>query len=149
LVVDGGNTARLNQAVEQVTVSVIRTLATILSGLAFLAAIAATIYLLNAPLYQHVKTVHTESGEQTIQGTATLVEVNGTWVINQLLLVTLVSGVPLFVALRRSTLHRLVTWVSALLLMAYSIAGSFTIGLAFMPSAILLLMAAIATLFIR
>ena len=126
-----------------------RTLVTILSGLAFLACIAATIYLLNAPLYQHVKTVHTESGEQTIQGTATLVEVNGTWVVYQLIGVTLVSGVPLFVALRRSAIQRLVTWVCALLLMAYSIAGSFTIGLAFMPGAILLLFAAIATLFIR
>jgi hypothetical protein len=122
-----------------------RTLATILSGLAFLTAIAATIYLLNAPLYQHV----TESGGETIQGIATLVEVNGAWVINQLVLVTLVSGVPLFIALRRSAYQRLVTWVCALLLMAYSIAGSFTIGLAFMPSAILLFIAAIATLFIR
>ena len=126
-----------------------RTLATILSGLAFLTSIAATIYLLNAPLYQYVKVVHTESGEETIQGTATLVEENGNWVVNQLVGVTLVSGVPLFVALRRSALQRLVTWVSALLLMAYSIAGSFTIGLAFMPSAILLLIAAMATLFIR
>jgi hypothetical protein len=122
-----------------------RTLATILSGLALLASIAATILLLIAPLYQHV----TESSEETIQGTATLVEVNGTWVVNQLIGVTLASGVPLFVALRRSALQRLVTWVSALLVVAYSIAGSFTIGLAFMPSAILLLMAAIATLFIR
>jgi hypothetical protein len=123
----------------------LRTLATILSGLAYFASIAVTFYLLNAPLYQHV----TESVEQTIQGTATLVEVNGTWVVNQLFGVTLASGVPLFFALRRSALQRLVTWVSALLLMAYSIAGSFTIGLAFMPSAILLLIAAIATLFIR
>lgn len=126
-----------------------RTLATILSGLAFLASITATIYLLNAPLYQQVETVLTASGEETIQTTATLVEVNGTWVVYQLCAVTLVSGIPLFVALRRSASQRLVTWVSALLLMAYSIAGSFTIGLAFMPSAILLLIAAIATLFIR
>ena len=126
-----------------------RTLATILSGLACLASIAATIYLLNAPLYQHVKIVHTESGEETIQGTATLVEVNGTRVVYQLVGVTLASCVPLFVALRQSALQRLVTWVSALLLMAYSIAASFTIGLAFMPGAILLLIAAIATLFIR
>jgi hypothetical protein len=126
-----------------------RTLAMILSGLAFLVSVAATIYLLNAPLYQHVETVLTESGEKTIQDTATLVEVNGSWVVYQLCAVTLVSGVPFFVALRRSALQRIVTWVSALLLMAYSIAGSFSIGLAFMPSAILLLIAAIATLFIR
>ena len=54
-----------------------RTLESILSALAFLACIAVTIYLLTAPLYTHVETVHTESGEQTIQGIATLVEVNG------------------------------------------------------------------------
>ena len=123
-----------------------RTLALILCGLAFLLSMAATIYLLNAPLYQ---TVHIENGGQPIQGTATLVEANGTWVVNQLVGVTLVSGVPLVLALRRSALQRLVTWVSALLLMGYSIAGSMTIGLAFMPSAILLLIAAIAALFIR
>jgi hypothetical protein len=126
-----------------------RTLATMLSGLAFLVSIAATIYLLNAPLYQYVRVVDTASDGETIRGTATLVEVNGTRVVIQLLVVTLVSGVPLFVALARPALQRLVTWVSALLLLAYSIAGSFTIGLAFMPSAILLLIAAIATLFIR
>jgi hypothetical protein len=126
-----------------------RTLATILSGLAFLASIAATIYLLNAPLYQYVRVIDTARDGETIRGTATLVEVNGTRVVIQLVVVTLVSGVPLFVALRQSALQRQVTWVSALLLMAYSIAGSFTIGLAFMPSAILLLIAAIATPFIR
>ena len=123
-----------------------RTLVIILCGLAFLLSIAATIYLLNAPLYQ---TVHIENGGQPIQGTATLVEANGTWVVNQLVGVTLVSGVPLFVAFLRPALQHLVTWVSALLLMAYSIAGSMTIGLAFMPSAILLLIAATVTLFIR
>jgi len=124
-----------------------RTLATLLSGLAFLVSVAATIYLLNAPLYQYVSV--TASDGETIRGTATLVEVNGTWVVYQLCAVTLVSGIPLFVALRWSALQRIVTWLSALLLTGYSILGSFSIGLAFMPSAILLLIAAIATLFIR
>jgi hypothetical protein len=127
----------------------LRILAIILSGLAFLASIAATTYLLITPLYQHVETILTESGQETIQSTAGLVEVNGTRVVIQLLLVTLVSGVPLFVVLRRSTLQRSLMWMSALLLMAYSIAGIFTIGLAFMPAAILLLIAAIASLFIH
>lgn len=129
-----------------------RTLATILTGLAFLIAIAATIYLLNAPLYHYVETSQTVGGEQTTtQGTATLVEGNGTRVIYQLLGVTLVSGVPLLVALVRPALRlqRVVTWLCALLLLAYAIAGSFTVGLAYMPSALLLLIAAVATLFIR
>jgi hypothetical protein len=126
-----------------------RALATILSGLAFLAVVAATVYLLTAPLYQHVTTAITENGEETVQSTATLVEVNGTWVVFALIGVTLVSGLPLLAALRRSASQRLVTWACTLLLLAYSIAGSFTIGLFFMPGAVLLLLAAIATLFIR
>ena len=126
-----------------------RTLATILSGLAFLLSVAATIYLLIAPFYQHIETVYTQSGTQYVKGTATLVEVNGARVAIQLIVVTVVSGLPLLVALRRSAFQRPVTWVSALPLMAYSIAGSMTIGLAFMPGSFLLLIAAIATLFIR
>jgi len=127
----------------------VRTFATILSGLAFLTSIAAFIYLLYAPFYQYVRVIDTPGDGETIRGTATLVEVNGTWVVILLAVATLVSGLPLFVALWWSALQRLVTWLSALLLMAYSIAGSFTIGLAFAPSAILLLIAAIATLFIH
>ena len=126
-----------------------RTLALILSGLALLIAIALTIRLLNIPLYRGFESHCTESGCEMVESTQTLVEANGTWVINQLILVNLVTGLPLFVALRRSTSQSLVTWVSALLLSAYSIAGSMTIGAAYMPSAILLLMTAIITLFIR
>ena len=126
-----------------------RRLSTILSGLALLASAAATLYLLSAPFYQGIETVQTESGSDTIQVTKTLAEVNGPRVVYLLVGVTLASSAPLFVALRRPVLQRLVTWVSALLLMAFSILGSFTIGLFFMPSAILLLTAAIVTLFIR
>jgi hypothetical protein len=127
----------------------LRTLATIVSGLALLASIAATIYLLNAPLYQVVETHCTESGCETIQGTRTLVEANGSRVIILLTLITLASGVPFVVSLTLPRLQRLVTWVFALLILAFSIIGSFTIGLAYMPSAILLLIAAVLTLFIR
>lgn len=126
-----------------------RALAAILSGLALLISIVATTYLMNAPLYRGIETHCTESGCETIQTTKTLVEANGAWVINQLVLVTVVSGIPFIVALRRSNSQRLVTWVTALLLLAYSIAGSFTIGLAFMPGALLLLIAGLLTLFIH
>jgi len=127
-----------------------KTIATVLSGLALLISIAATIFLLNAPSYWGIETTCTESGCETIQTTKTLAEANGRWVVNQLALVTLVSGAPLFaVVFRRLTLQRWVTWVSALLLLAYSIAGSLTIGLAFMPTALLLLIVGIITLFIH
>jgi hypothetical protein len=127
-----------------------KTIATILSGLALLISIAAAIFLLNAPSYRGIETSCTESGCETIQVTQTLVEANGTWVVYLLSMVTLVSGAPLFaVVFRRLTLQRWVTWVSALLLLAFSIAGSLTIGLAFMPSALLLLIVGILTLFIH
>ena len=125
-----------------------RTLTIILGGMAFLASMAVTSYLLYAPLYKGIESHCTEGDCGTIQITRTLVEVNGTWVIYQLVAVTLVSGVPLFVALWRFAAQRAVTWVVTLLLITYSIAGSFTIGLLFMPSAILLLLAAVVTLFI-
>lgn len=76
-------------------------------------------------------------------------EGNGTLVVYQLVAVTLASGVPLFAAFALPNSQRLVTWVFAMLLVAYSLAASLTIGGVFMPSAILLLTAAIVTLFIR
>lgn len=126
-----------------------RKLVMILSALALLASAAFTIYLLSVPFYRGFETFHTESGSVTIQSTKTLTEVNGKRVVYQLIGVTLLSGVPLFVALARPASQRLATWVSALLLLAFSIAGALTVGLAYMPSAVLLLIAAIITLFIR
>lgn len=126
-----------------------KTLAMILSGLALVASAAATIYLFFAPFYQGIITVQTESGVQTIQVTKTVVQVNGSRAIILLVGATLISSVPFLVAFARPSLQRLVTGVCALLLLAFSIAGSLTIGLAFMPSAILLLVAGIVSLFIR
>jgi hypothetical protein len=127
-----------------------KTTATVLSGLALLLSIVATFYLLEAPLYQGTETSCIGDECETVETTKTLVEANGRWVVNLLIAVTLVSGAPLFaLVFRRLTLQRWVTWLSALLLLAFSIAGSFTIGLAFMPSALLLILAGILTLFIR
>ncbi|HSM72359.1 MAG TPA: hypothetical protein VK851_12515 [Anaerolineales bacterium] len=124
--------------------------ATVLSGLALLLSVAATIYLLQAPLYQGVETSCTEDGCETVESTKTLVEANGRWVVNLLITMTVISGAPLFaLAFRRLTLQRWVTWASALILLTFSIAGALSIGLAFMPSALLLLVAGVLTLLIR
>ena len=126
-----------------------RTIAIILSALAFLVTITTAVSLVNAPMYQHMETTLTAGGQQeTTQTTATLLEVNGRQVVVQFVVVALVSGIPFFVILKRSTSQRLLTWISALLLLAYSIAGSFTIGLFFMPGALLLLITALITFFI-
>ena len=126
-----------------------RTLAAIFSGLALLLSIAATIYLSNAPLYMGFKTHCTDNGCETIETTKTLTEANGPGAVIQLVAVTLFSSVPLFYTLRKSTSQLLVTWVTTLLLFVYSIAGSMTVGLFFMPSAFLLLIVAFFTLFIQ
>jgi hypothetical protein len=127
----------------------VRKLVTFLCGVAFLASAAMALFLPFAPLYQYEEITLTESGRETVQGTATLLEVNGSRVLIQLVAVSMISGLPLLAALRRSARQRILTWLAALLLLAYSIAGGLTIGLAFMPSAILLLVAAMVTLFIR
>jgi len=126
-----------------------RALAAIFSGLALLISIVMTVSISNAPLYGGRETPCTDSECETIETTKTLAEANGPGAVIQLVVVTLFSGIPFFVALKRSASQPFVTWVSALLLFAYSIAGALTIGLYFMPSAILLLLAGIVALFIR
>ena len=125
----------------------LRKLAMGLSFLALLSAAAATISLLNVPYYNVTETVQTESGYDSVQVTKTLVSVNGRRVVYLLIMVSLASGVPFIVALMKASLQRMVTLIFALLLLVFSIAGSFTIGLFFMPSVILLIFAGIVTLF--
>jgi len=126
-----------------------RTFTIVLSALALLVSIIATVNLLKAPSYRGIETTCTENGCETIETTNTLVGMNGSWVIYQLVIVILVSSLPLFAAFARPVIQRSVTWISALLLLVYSIAGGLSIGLAFMPTAILILVAGVVTLFIR
>jgi len=126
-----------------------RILATVLSGLAFLISIATTISLLNAPLYRGFETSCTESGCETIETSQTLVEMNGSGVVYQLIVVILISSLPFLAAFARPAVQCPITWGAALIVLTYSIIGSLSIGLAFMPSAILLLIAGILTLFIH
>ena len=126
-----------------------RILTTILSGLALLISIAASVSLLNAPLYKGFETSCTETGCETIETTMTLVEANGVKVVYQPIAVILISGLPLLAVFSRPAIQRLITWGAALLMLTYSIAGALSIGRAFIPSALLLLIAAVLTLFIR
>jgi hypothetical protein len=136
----------------------LRTPAMILSGLAFLLFVAGTMYLLNATVYEssgaHCTVFCDANGQctencETTQFRKTLIEENGLGVLVLPIAVTLISAVPLFFALRRSASQRLATWISALFLLAYSIAARFTIGYIFIPGTILLLIVAVVTLFIR
>jgi hypothetical protein len=138
---------------------IMRRLATALSAMACIGAVAASAYLLTMPAYEGLVTstssaVRGDSGSVAIGGdvvrfTRTLAEENGLriWVI--LLVVTLIATLPLAVALIRPTAQRTTTWIAALLLSAFSVLAGFSIGLFFMPSALILLAAAVATLFVR
>jgi hypothetical protein len=63
--------------------------------------------------------------------------------------VTLTTGVPFAAMLAFPGAQRAITWIVALLLIGFSVLAGFTIGLFFLPSGLLLLLAAILTLFIR
>jgi len=123
-------------------------LATILSALALLTSAAATILLLSLQVYQGSITTVTESVSATIQTTKTLVEVNGYWAAYLLIGVTLASGIPLLAAIFKPALQPVMTWIFGLILLAFSIAGSLSIGGAYLPGALLLVAAALLTRFI-
>ena len=125
--------------------------ATALSAAAFLLASAATIYLLTAANYEDVSTgaVLMGGGTEPVRVTRSFVATNGSWVIGLLLCVTVLAGVPLGIALASPKNQQAATWSTALLLLGFSIISGFSVGLLFLPSAALLLGAAIVTVFIK
>lgn len=78
-----------------------KAVAAILCALALILSIVATVSLLNASLYRGIETSCTENGWETVETTQTLVEMNGSWVVYQLGVVILISGLPLFALMFR------------------------------------------------
>lgn len=78
-----------------------KAVAAILCALALILSIVATVSLLNASLYRGIETSCTENGCETVETTQTLVEMNGSWVVYQLGVVILISGLPLFALMFR------------------------------------------------
>ena len=124
-----------------------RRVATVLSLVALLCAGAASAYLVTAPMYGTASS-SSESGELVLSS-RTLVEVNGPWVIMVVAFVTMVASAPFVLALVAPSAQRAITWLTAVLLLAFSVVAGFSIGLFFMPSALALLAAAIATVFVK
>lgn len=122
-----------------------RRVATALGALAFVWACAATVYLLNAAGYEGYSTtsVLTGGGAEPRRVTASLVAANGPWVVGLLGSVSLLAGVPLGVALTHPAGQRATTWTVALVLVAFSLVSAFSVGLFYMPSAILLVVSAL------
>ena len=78
-----------------------RRLATTLGALAFLWTAAATVYLLTATRYVGIGTgaAMSESGVEAHRVTVPLLSANGLWIVFLLGAVTLLSGLPVGVAL--------------------------------------------------
>lgn len=128
-----------------------RRLATLLSGLAFLVAGAAVARLLTIPVYAGVRTSAGPGAESAPpeRVAATLAAVNGPWVIALLVAVALLAGLPLLAAFRFPHAQRAATWTAALLMLAFSVITGFSVGPWFWPSTVLLLSAAVVSLFMK
>jgi len=128
-----------------------RRLATTLSALAFGWACVATVRALVVPAYHNLATSSSTGlgAAAPVASTRTLTEVNGPWVAGLLCAVTLLSGVPLLAAIRAPWTQQGATWATALLVLAFSLVAGFSVGLAFLPSAVILLVSAVATVFMK
>lgn len=111
-----------------------RRLSVILSSLAVLAAGAATAYLLFAS--------QGAGGGAGVPAPKALGEVDGPRMLLLLLGATGVSAVPLIAILSLPRAALFPSWTAALALLAFSALGGFTGGLFYLPSALLLLLAA-------
>jgi len=128
-----------------------RRLATGVSALALLSACTASAYLWRVPMYASLSTTSTSTSSAVTTGldSQTLVGANGSWVTVLLVGVTLLCGLPLCVAVAVPGAQRGATWSTALLVLGFSIISGFSVGLFFMPSALLLLVSAILTVFVK
>jgi hypothetical protein len=109
----------------------------LLVTLSFALALAAMAALLVIPFYDGVTASSAVSGGEArpaVARPATLVEVNGPWVVWLLAAPVLVAGAPL--ALGGTGAWRPACVVAALLLVGLSALGAFSIGLYYLPSAL-------------
>ena len=124
-----------------------RRLATALSALAFLWALAATVYVLAGVGYEGISTGFALTGgrEEPGPGVVSLASATGVWIVALLAGVTLLAGMPLGVALSHPAGQRATTWSAGLLLLGFSVVAGFTVGPFYLPCAIVMLAAAAAT----
>lgn len=124
-----------------------RRLATALSALGFLWALAATVYILSGGGHEGISTSFTLAGGQRElgRGGVSLVSAEGVWLVGLLSGLTLIAGMPLGVALSYPEGQRITTWGAGALLLGFSVTTAVTVGLFYVPCAVVLLAAASAT----
>jgi hypothetical protein len=106
-------------------------------GIAFLLGVVAILWLLLVPSYSWMSETQAAGGSSTFAtGVGTFLEANGLSALIPLLVPIALLVAP--VIARRSTGRRAITRASAIVLTAFVVVASFTIGLMFLPAAIAL-----------
>ena len=86
------------------------------------------------------------SESEVVRYSASLVEVNGVWVLIPLFIPVILTGLALIALLTwrgRSAGIALILWVLAVFLLAFCLLGSLSFGMLYTPSALALLVAAV------
>jgi hypothetical protein len=114
---------------------------------ALLSAVGASFYLAVAPIYESssadMSTDPSSSQVATAAGSATLASVNGPIVVGWFAFCVLLAAMPL--VFRRTQYARAAALLSAVLLLAFVVVASASIGVAYVPAAAFALLAAAAT----
>lgn len=116
-----------------------RRLSLILGGLAFFWACAVTWYVLQASSETGMTVSAVAAG---IAGDARsvappLASADGVWVTGLLVGISMLSGVPVGVALTHPPVQRVAAWTTASMLLAFCLLAGLTLGLPYLPSALL------------
>jgi hypothetical protein len=112
----------------------------LLFGLGFAWAAAGSIRLLTSTHYLGMVTEAGRHADPRVgQVTVSLASANGAWVVGLLSLVTILFGLPFGVTLTHPTGQRSVGWTIGLLVLAFSIISGFSVGLTYLPAALLVI----------
>lgn len=116
-----------------------RRLSLILGGLAFLWACAVTVHLLQASSEAGITVSAVVAG---IAGDARsiappLASADGVWVTGLLMGVSMLSGVPVGVALTHPPIQKVTAWTIGCVLLGFCLLAGFSLGLPYLPSVIL------------
>ena len=124
--------------------------ATVSAWVAHAFAWAAGVWLAFWPTYEGASVTATlpgEPGGEVIRSSATAIEVNGLHVILLLLVPILLTAITLLgLRLQQTTMRKILLWSPAVVLLGFCFVAIASIGMFYLPTALALLVAAIADL---
>ncbi len=115
-------------------------------GIAHLLAWVVGLWFVLGPVYQGVTVTLGGTVSYTTRDAATLIEVNGLRVLPLLMTPVALTGLALLTALWTEVgraRRKVFLWVSALLLLGFCVVSIFSIGLFYLPAALVLMASAI------